>query len=97
MTEDSIFSLIENLPSSVKCHIVDFQDVKLKTGHKALRVILDKLLTEYTARELISAKETILADLHFLAVINEKTTPAERAIYSYLETELESAKFPEEN
>ena len=41
-----ITSIIELLPETVKLDIIDFTDVKMKTGAAGLRVTLDRLLTE---------------------------------------------------
>lgn len=42
----NIEKLIELLPDSVKLDIIDFTDVKLKVGGAAIRVTLDRLLTD---------------------------------------------------
>ena len=41
-----ITSIIELLPETVKLDIIDFNDVKMKTGAAGIRVTLDRLLTE---------------------------------------------------
>lgn len=41
-----ITSIIELLPETVKKDIIDFTDVKMKTGAAGIRVTLDRLLTE---------------------------------------------------
>lgn len=41
-----ITSIIELLPETVKLDIIDFTDVKMKTGAAGIRVTLDRLLTE---------------------------------------------------
>ena len=41
-----ITSIIELIPDSVKKDIIDFNDVKMKTGAAGIRVTLDRLLTE---------------------------------------------------
>lgn len=41
-----IEKLIELLPNSVKCDTVDFKDVRLKDGRSAIRVTIDRLLTQ---------------------------------------------------
>ena len=40
-----ITRLVELLPSSVKCDMIDFVTVKLKDGRVATRILLDRLLT----------------------------------------------------
>ncbi len=42
----TICKLLELLPDSVKADIIDFTDVKMKTGKTGTRVTLDRLLTE---------------------------------------------------
>lgn len=42
----NITKLIELLPESVKCDIIDFTPVKLKDGRRAERVTLDRILTD---------------------------------------------------
>ena len=42
----SITKLIELLPDSVKCDTVDFKDVRLMDGRSAIRVTIDRLLTQ---------------------------------------------------
>lgn len=42
----NIAKLLELLPESVKLDIIDFTNVKLKTGGAAVRVTLDRLLTD---------------------------------------------------
>ena len=42
----NISTIIELLPETVKKDIIDFTDVKLKTGSAAIRVTLDRMLTE---------------------------------------------------
>lgn len=42
----SIDRIIEALPSSVKTDIIDFTDVKMKTGKSGVRITLDHILTE---------------------------------------------------
>ena len=41
-----ITSILELLPETVKQNIIDFTDVKMKTGAAGLRVTLDRLLTD---------------------------------------------------
>ena len=42
----NITKLIEKLPNSVKSDIIDFTTVKLKTGKIAIRILMDRILTE---------------------------------------------------
>ena len=42
----NITKMIEILPDSVKISIVDFTQVKMKTGKSGTRVLLDRLLTD---------------------------------------------------
>ena len=41
-----ITSIFDLVPETVKKDIIDFNDVMLKTGKAAIRVTLDRLLTE---------------------------------------------------
>ena len=49
-----ITRLLELLPDSVKSDIVDFTDVKMKTGKTGTRITLDRLLTEAEKEEMQS-------------------------------------------
>lgn len=42
----NISKLIELLPDTVKIDIIDFSDVKMKTGKNGIRVTLNRLLTD---------------------------------------------------
>ena len=42
----NISKLIELLPNTVKKDIIDFSDVKMKSGKNGIRVTLDRLLTD---------------------------------------------------
>ena len=42
----NISKLIELLPDTVKTDIIDFSDVKMKTGKNGIRITLDRLLTD---------------------------------------------------
>ena len=42
----NISKLIELLPDTVKKDIIDFSDVKMKSGKNGIRVTLDRLLTD---------------------------------------------------
>ncbi len=42
----NMYKMLELLPDSVKADIIDFTDVKMKTGKTGTRVTLDRLLTE---------------------------------------------------
>ena len=41
-----ITTIIELLPDTVKKDIIDFHDVRMKTGAPGIRVTLDRLLTD---------------------------------------------------
>ena len=41
-----ITTIIELLPDTVKKDIIDFHDVRMKTGASGIRVTLDRLLTD---------------------------------------------------
>ena len=42
----NISKLIELLPNTVKKDIIDFSDVRMKSGKNGIRVTLDRLLTD---------------------------------------------------
>lgn len=42
----NIHKIIELLPDSVKLDIIDFTDVKMKSGGAGMRVTLDRILTD---------------------------------------------------
>lgn len=42
----NIHKIIELLPDTVKCDIIDFTPVKLNDGRNAERITLDRLLTD---------------------------------------------------
>ena len=42
----NVSKLIELLPNTVKKDIIDFYDVKMKSGKNGIRVTLDRLLTD---------------------------------------------------
>lgn len=55
-----ITRLVELLPSSVKCDVIDFVTVKLKDGRVATRVLLDRLLT--------AEEKKIMKSKHFVGL-----------------------------
>lgn len=57
-----ITTLIEQLPDSVKVDTIDFQDVRLKTGQSAIRVLIDRLLTDHEKSEMLKNKHFIGLD-----------------------------------
>lgn len=52
----NITKLIELLPDSVKCDTVDFKDVRLKDGRSAIRVTIDRLLTQKEKEKMTSKR-----------------------------------------
>lgn len=52
----NITKLIELLPDTVKANVIDFNNVKLKTGEIAIRVTLDRLLTDDEKAKMKSKK-----------------------------------------
>lgn len=56
-----ITSIIELVPETVKKDIIDFTDVKMKTGAAGIRVTLDRLLTE-TEKQKMQHKRIIGLD-----------------------------------
>lgn len=57
----NISKLIELLPDTVKTDIIDFSDVKMKTGKNGIRVTLDRLLTD-TEKQQMNNKHFIGLD-----------------------------------
>lgn len=56
-----ITSIIKLVPETVKKDIIDFTDVKMKTGAAGIRVTLDRLLTE-TEKQKMQHKRIIGLD-----------------------------------
>ena len=50
----NIYKLLELLPETVKADIIDFTDVKMKTGKPGTRVTLDRLLTAAEKEQMLS-------------------------------------------
>ena len=57
----NISKLIELLPNTVKKDIIDFSDVKMKSGKNGIRVTLDRLLTD-TEKQQMNNKHFIGLD-----------------------------------
>ena len=49
----NITILIDLLPDSVKADVIDFNDVLLKNRKNAIRVMMDRILTEEEKQEMI--------------------------------------------
>lgn len=49
-----VTKLIELLPDSVKVDVVDFANVRMKSGKTGMRVLLDRLLTDDEKRKMQS-------------------------------------------
>lgn len=75
-----ITKLIELLPDSVKKDIVDFADVKLKTGKSAIRVTIDRLLKDEEKAKMKS-KRFVGLD----CVAHHRYAPEIRVSYFYVE------------
>ena len=60
----SINRILNNphIPDSVKQDTIDFTDVKLKNGKNAIRVMIDRLLTESEKEEMKKSKKIIGLD-----------------------------------
>lgn len=74
-----IENIVEILPDSVKVDIVAFYDVRLKDGRYAVRVVIDRLLTETEKEELRKNKK--IEGLDFVA--HMKSAPEIRRSYFY--------------
>lgn len=57
----SISCVVSYVPESVKKDIINFQDVKLKTGASAVRVTVDRILTD-------EEKEVMRKNKHILGI-----------------------------
>ena len=57
----NITILIDLLPDSVKADVIDFNDVLLKNRKNAIRVMMDRILTEEEKQEMKKTK-------HFMGV-----------------------------
>ena len=75
-----ITNLIESIPADIKQCILDFQDVKLKDGRDALRVILNRVLTAGEQAELAKCRGVIGAT----CVAYYKYAPEIKRSYFYL-------------
>lgn len=75
-----ITNLIECVPANIKQHILDFQDVRLKDGRDALRVILDRVLTTEEQAELAKCRGVIGAN----CIAHYKYAPEIKRSYFYL-------------
>lgn len=76
----NIAGLIEILPDSVKLDIVDFTSVTLKTGKPAIRIMMDRLLTD-SEKDKMRSKQIIGLD----CVAYYKYAPEIKKSYFYLE------------
>ena len=76
----TITQLIDKLPTSVKLDVVDFEDVKLKDGRIAVRVLLDRLLTD-EEKELMTKKKNIIG---INCVATYKYAPEIKKSYFYI-------------
>lgn len=76
----NITKLIELLPESVKCDVIDFTDVFLKDGRPAMRVTMCRLLTENELK--VMRKEKHFLGLHLIT--RHKYAPEIRKSYFYV-------------
>lgn len=54
-----IYKLIDCLPDSVKADLMDFNDIRLKDGRTAIRVTVDRLITEDEEKEMQKSKHLV--------------------------------------
>lgn len=57
----NIAKIMEILPDTVKMDIIDFSDVKMKTGKTGTRILLDRILTD-NEKSLMNNKHIIGLD-----------------------------------
>ena len=74
-----ITSIVELLPDSVKTDIIDFNDVRMKTGAAGIRVTLDRLLTE-TEKQKMQNKRILGLD----CIASYRTAPEIKKSYFYI-------------
>lgn len=75
--------IIESLPDDIKEDIADLHDVLLKDNRHAIRIVIDRVLTEKEKNELKKNKKIIGTDL----VANMKSAPEIRRSYFYFVVE----------
>ena len=75
----NITSILELLPETVKKDIVNFTDVKMKTGAAGLRVTLDRLLTD-TEKQKMKNKRIVGLD----CIAAYKYAPEIKKSYFYI-------------
>ena len=75
----NIASIIDLVPETVEKDIIDFNDVMLKTGAAAIRVTLDRLLTE-TEKKKMQHKRIIDLD----CVATYRYAPEIKKSYFYI-------------
>lgn len=57
-----ITNVIEFVPANIKRYIIDYQNVRLKDGRDALRVVLDREITAEEKEQLAKIKQIIGAN-----------------------------------
>lgn len=75
----NITKIIELLPDSVKSNIIDFQDVKMKSGGNGTRVVLDRVLTDIEKHKM---KNNHIIGIDCIAV--NKYAPELKRSYFYI-------------
>ena len=63
--------LIDLLPDSVKTDVVDFNDVLLKNRKNAIRVLMDRILTEEEKQKMKKNKHFMGVDWHSIAMLQK--------------------------
>lgn len=74
-----VTSILELLPETVKQNVIDFTDVKMKTGAAGLRVTLDRLLTE-TEKQKMQNKRIVGLD----CIASYRYAPEIKKSYFYI-------------
>ena len=76
----SISKLISYLPDTVKQDIIDFTDVRMKTGKNGVRVMLDRLLTVDEKTEMFNNKHIVCVE----GIAYKKYAPEIKYSYFYV-------------
>lgn len=75
----NIAKIMEILPDTVKMDIIDFSDVKMKTGKTGTRILLDRILTD-NEKSLMNNKHIIGLD----CIATHQYAPEIKKSYFYI-------------
>lgn len=79
---NDFYKLLELIPDSIKCDILDFENVRLKDGKDGFRVTMDRLLTESEKQALSHKARNRLLGVDCVA--HYKYAPEIQKSYFYL-------------